>query len=178
MVLKEMTKLEKQIIIKQVQEISQYIDELVHLLIQVVEDGASVGFLPPLPPEKARNYWLNVLNEDTKLWVALMQNEIIGTVQLQLCNKPNGRHRAEIAKLMTSPRYRRTGVGRALMQSAEEAALLDQRSLLVLDTRQGDPSNLLYQSLGYQQAGVIPSYAQSANGQLHATVFYYKLCGN
>jgi ribosomal protein S18 acetylase RimI-like enzyme len=63
------------------------------------------------------------------------------------------------------------------MQIAEEAAVLDQRSLLVLDTRQGDPSNLLYQSLGYEQAGVIPSYAQSANGQLHSTVFYYKVCG-
>lgn len=173
-----MGKLDKQlIVIEQVNEISQYIDELGHLLIQVVEDGASVGFLPPLSPEEARSYWLNVLNEDTKLWVAKMENEIVGTIQLQLCNKANGRHRAEIAKLMTSPRHRRTGVGRSLMQIAEEAAVLDQRSLLVLDTRQGDPSNLLYQSLGYEQAGVIPSYAQSANGQLHSTVFYYKVCG-
>lgn len=172
-----MEKLDNEIILEQIHDSSHYIDELVHLLIQVVEDGASVGFLPPLLIEDARNYWLNVLSEDTKLWVAKIQNEIIGTVQLQLCNKPNGRHRAEIAKLMTSPRHRRTGVGRALMQAAEKAALLDQRSLLVLDTRQGDPSNLLYQSLGYQQAGVIPSFAQSANGELHATVFYYKFFG-
>lgn len=128
-------------------------------------------------PEEARRYWLNVLDGDTKLWVAKIQNEIVGTVQLQLCNKPNGRHRAEIAKLMASPQHRRSGIGRGLMQIAEEAALLDQRSLLVLDTRQGDPSNLLYQSLGYEQAGMIPSYAQSANGQLHATVFYFKSCG-
>lgn len=172
-----MEKLDNEIILEEVHDISQYIDELANLLIQVVEGGASVGFLPPLKNEDARNYWLDVLNKDTKLWVAKIKNEIIGTVQLHLCSKPNGRHRAEIAKLMTSPQHRRTGVGRALMQIAEEAAALDQRSLLVLDTRQGDPSNLLYQSLGYEQAGVIPSYAQSANGQLHATVFYYKSCG-
>lgn len=43
-----MDKLNNQLIIEQVNEISQYIDELGHLLVQVVEDGASVGFLPPL----------------------------------------------------------------------------------------------------------------------------------
>ena len=49
------------------------------------------------------------------------------------------------------------------------------RTTLVLDTRQGDPSERLYQSLGYRVAGAIPQYARSADGTLAATVFYYKL---
>jgi len=47
------------------------------------------------------------------------------------------------------------------------------RTLLVLDTRQGDPSELLYRKLGYTRAGVVPGYAGSADGTLAATAFYY-----
>lgn len=161
--------------IAQVNSIDDYIEELADLLIQVVEDGASIGFLPPLSHSEARDYWTNLLNRDIRLWVALLDGRVVGTVQLHLCSKPNGNHRAEIAKLMTQPQDRRKGVGRSLMRTAEEAAKSEGRKLLVLDTREGDPSNLLYRSLGYQQAGIIPSYARSANGNLDATVLYYKL---
>lgn len=75
---------------------------------------------------------------------------------------------------MTHPNHRRHGIGRLLMQSAEQRARLEGRSLLVLDTREGDPSNHLYTSLGYINAGRIPDYARSANGQLDATMIYYK----
>ncbi len=47
-------------------------------------------------------------------------------------------------------------------------------SLLVLDTRLGDPSNDLYVSLGYQWVGQIPHYARSGSGSLDTTVLYYK----
>ncbi len=57
---------------------------------------------------------------------------------------------------------RRNGIGQLLMQKAEEKAKQKDRSLLVLDTREGDPSNNLYTSLGYIQAGRIPNYARSA----------------
>jgi hypothetical protein len=61
------------------------------------------------------------------------------------------------------------------MKAAEERARAESRSLLVLDTREGDPSNLLYTSLGYIEAGRIPGYARSANGELHTTLYYYKI---
>jgi ribosomal protein S18 acetylase RimI-like enzyme len=116
----------------------------------------------------------NVLNPEVILFVAKINNQIVGSVQLHLCTKQNGGHRAEIAKLMTHPNYRRIGIGRLLMQKAEERANQESRSLLILDTREGDPSNHLYTSMGYIQAGRIPNYAKSANGELHATIFYYK----
>lgn len=160
--------------IEQLETIGEHIDELSELLKQVVEDGASIGFLPPLILSEAKRYWENVLNPDVILFVAKINNQIVGSVQLHLCAKQNGRHRAEIAKLMTHPDYRRKGIGRLLMQKAEERAKQESRSLLVLDTREGDPSNHLYTSIGFIQAGRIPNYAKSATGELHATVFYYK----
>ena len=63
------------------------------------------------------------------------------------------------------------------MEEAEEIAIVEGRSLLVLDTREGDPSNFLYTSLGYNEAGRIPYYAKSADGQLDSTVLYYKVIG-
>ncbi len=60
------------------------------------------------------------------------------------------------------------------MQIAEKQVKLENRSLITLDTRKGDPSNKLYLSLGYIIAGRIPKYAKSANGSLDTTVFYYK----
>jgi ribosomal protein S18 acetylase RimI-like enzyme len=160
--------------IEQLKLIGEHMDELSELLIQVVEDGASIGFLPPLKRAEATKYWENVLNPEVILFVANINNQIVGTVQLHLCSKQNGGHRAEIAKLMTHPNYRRNGVGRSLMQKAEERAKQDGRLLLVLDTREGDPSNHLYTSIGYIQAGRIPNYAKSASGELDATIFYYK----
>ncbi|GGG67893.1 GNAT family N-acetyltransferase [Paenibacillus radicis (ex Gao et al. 2016)] len=164
--------------IEEITSIVQDEEELSSLLIKVVEDGASIGFLPPLDRAAALHYWRGVLGgDDVILFTAKLQGRIVGSIQLQLSTKPNGSHRAEIAKLMTNPDYRRQGIGRALMQAAEQRAAQENRTLLVLDTREGDPSNLLYSSLEYIQAGRIPGYARSADGQLHATIFYYKKLG-
>jgi hypothetical protein len=61
------------------------------------------------------------------------------------------------------------------MQAAEQQARAVGRSLLVLDTRAGDPSEQLYIRLGYWHAGSIPGYTCSADGRMHATVIMYKL---
>lgn len=164
--------------IEQLQTIENVRKELSELLIQVVEDGASIGFLPPLDIQAATQYWDHVLGPEVILYVAKINDIIVGSVQLHLVTKANGNHRAEIAKLMTHPDYRRSGIGRSLMQVAEERAAQEARTLLVLDTREGDPSNLLYTSLDYIQAGRIPDFAKSSTGELHATILYYKILGS
>ncbi|MBU8918400.1 GNAT family N-acetyltransferase [Neobacillus sp. 114] len=155
--------------------IEEHLNELSALLIQVVGDGASIGFLPPLGENVAKGYWESVLNPEVVLFVAKINNIIAGSVQLHLCSKQNGRHRAEIAKLMTHPHYRRNGIARLLMEKAHETAKQMGRTLIVLDTREGDPSNSLYTSLRYIQAGRIPKYALSENGDFDATIIYYKM---
>ena len=49
------------------------------------------------------------------------------------------------------------------------------RTTLVLDTREGDPSEALYAGVGWVRAGVIPRFAESAGGGLDGTALYYKL---
>lgn len=158
---------------------------LIDLLVAVVDGGASVGFLPPMAREEAGAFWAGVIQPGVLLFVAGYPGHagapgdagaprIVGTVQLHLVLRPNGRHRAEVAKLLVHPGARRAGTGRALMRTAESAARADGRTLLVLDTREGDVSNLLYRALGYREAGRIPRFCRSAGGGLDATVIYYK----
>lgn len=61
------------------------------------------------------------------------------------------------------------------MKAIEQEAQQAGRTTLILDTRQGDPSESLYTKLGYARAGTIPEYARSTDGSLHTTVFMYKL---
>ncbi|AIQ67306.1 GNAT family N-acetyltransferase [Paenibacillus graminis] len=163
------------IIIEQLEELQpEIVQQLNTLIIDVVADGASIGFLPPLGAEEAEAYWRGVLAPDVRLWVALEGETITGSVQLHSVSKPNAPHRAEIAKLMVHPQHRRKGIARRLMETAEQAAAAEGRTLLVLDTREGDPSNLLYQSRGFVEAGKIPDYVISGDGEMSATVIYYK----
>jgi ribosomal protein S18 acetylase RimI-like enzyme len=157
----------------------QFIEaELISLLRDAVDSGASVGFLPPLSEEEARDYWRAVFQEmaggSHVLLVAREAGRIVGSVQLALATRANARHRAEVQKLFVLQAQRRRGTGRALMLAVEQMAREHERTLLVLDTRQGDSAEKLYRSLSYMEAGVIPQYARGATGELEATVIFYK----
>lgn len=152
----------------------QLCSELTNLLVSVVESGASIGFVLPITQTVAANYWQSVINDNTILLVATLNGQLCGTAQLHLIDKPNGMHRCEIAKVIVSPNFQRQGIGRKLMLAIEQQAIKHNRTLMVLDTRQGDPSNRLYQSLGFIEAGIIPDFASSVDGVLEPTVYYYK----
>jgi ribosomal protein S18 acetylase RimI-like enzyme len=96
-------------------------------------------------------------------------------VQLALATKENGRHRAEVQKLLVHTRFRRRGIARSLMSAVEKAALRMGRTLLVLDTEEGSPAERPYEKCGYARAGIIPQYARSAEGSLISTVIFYRL---
>ncbi|MBX7222175.1 MAG: GNAT family N-acetyltransferase [Blastocatellia bacterium] len=159
--------------------VRQEIESLTELLQDAVDSGASVGFLPPLAAETARQYWLEMAEEvengSRQLWIARQDEFIVGTVQLSLVTKPNGLHRAEVQRLLVHRRARRRGLGQALMEVLEAWARAHGRTLLVLDTRQGEPSELLYRKIGYQPAGVIPQFCLSETGKLDPTVVYYRI---
>lgn len=152
--------------------------DLVVLLDDAVAGGASVGFLPPLDPVVARAYWRDTIAAVAAgrrvLLLAREGDAAVGTGQLGFPAMPNGRHRAEVMKLMVLRSARRRGIGRALMLALEDEARRRGRTTLVLDTRQGDVSERLYASLGWRLAGIIPAYAESADGRLDATAVYYK----
>lgn len=153
--------------------------KLAALLQDAVASGASIGFLNPFTYEDAMAYWQEVvaaLNGTHRiLLIAESEQDIVGTVQLDLASRPNGSHRAEIAKLMVHTSSRGRGIGLALMNAIEHEAQLIGRTTLILDTRAGDPSEYLYAKLGFTRAGTIPEYGRSTDGSLHTTVFMYKL---
>lgn len=148
------------------------------LLRDSVENGASVGFILPVDNQPLRAYWQGVANEvrdGTCILLVLTEDGIIaGSVQLDLCMKPNGMHRAELRKMLVHSRYRRRGFGRALMAAAETVARDARRRLIVLDTESRSAGQQLYGAVGYQPAGEIPNYARGNDGGFLPTTFMYK----
>jgi acetyltransferase len=152
--------------------------ELIALLTDAVHNGASVGFLAPLPQQTAAQYWQKVfagLDSGLALWVAEADGKVVGSIQLDACQKQNGRHRAEIQKLFVLKAFRGQGIASKLMATAETFARAHHHSLLVLDTILGSKAESVYKHLGWQRVGEIPQYATNPDGELAATVYFYKL---
>ncbi|ATB32275.1 GNAT family N-acetyltransferase [Melittangium boletus] len=151
---------------------------LADVLHASVQDGASVGFVLPFSVDAASDFWCRVRpalqTGARRLFVARWEGRVVGTVQLVLDTPPNGRHRAEIAKMLVHPAARRRGIARALMLRAEDEARRAGRSLLVLDTVPGNASERLYRSLGFQVTGMVPEYACSIHGALEPSLFMHK----
>lgn len=155
-----------------------HIGQLGDLLIDAVDSGASVGFLPPLSEAEALAYWRDVIVAvragSRVLLVALEDGVIQGSVQLALEMRANGNHRAEAMKLFVHRRARRRGLAKALMVEVESTARRLERTLLIMDTRKGGEAERMCEALGYIRYGEVPGYARSGNGSLHTTVFFYR----
>ncbi len=152
--------------------------DLAQVLRDCVLHGASVGFLLPCPLEEARAFWLalapQVDSGERLLFVAHDDlGTLCGTVQLVLCGLPNGRHRAEISKMLVHSGARRQGIAQALMQSALERARMLGCKLLVLDTCTGFPAQDMYEKLGFTTTGVVPDYAALPDGTLGPATFMH-----
>jgi ribosomal protein S18 acetylase RimI-like enzyme len=161
-------------------EAHHVLPELIELLWDLVESGASIGFLAPLETTVASLYWQEVfaaVRKGSTILFAAHDHEgrLRGTVQLALAVKPNALHRAEVQKLLVARAVQHQGIGTTLMKEIETVARTLSRSLVVLDTRVGDPAEKLYAKLGYQTAGIVPSYAKNNHGEFDATRFMYKL---
>jgi ribosomal protein S18 acetylase RimI-like enzyme len=151
---------------------------LSEMLIEVVANGGSVGFMHPLAPEAASAFWehsLAAAARGERIVLGAFDGErLVGTVTLLLDLPPNQPHRAEIAKLMTRVSHRGRGLAKALMREAERAAVERHRTLLVLDTAVEGGAAGLYEGLGFTAAGTIPDYALKPHGGLTATMIYWK----
>lgn len=162
----------------------QEVSELSALLRECVEAGASIGFVLPLPGSEIASYWSKISAElisgDRLLVIAQEPGScrIVGAAQLVCETRPNGRHRAEVQKVMVLPAYRRRGIAARLMADLEAAARSRARTLLVLDTSEGaGGAGEFYRALGYDYAGGIPGYALDPDGKPSANAIFYKTLG-
>ena len=160
--------------------LTQHLDAIAEILHACVHDGANVGFVLPFDLNQARAFWREKiapgLAANTRIvLVAKVDDQVAGTVQLNLDTPPNQPHRADVSKLLVHPKYRMLGLGRALMQQIESYGANAGRRLLTLDTATDIAENL-YISLGYERAGHIPGYAREPNeDRFVGTTIMYKV---
>ncbi|WUD77578.1 GNAT family N-acetyltransferase [Streptomyces sp. NBC_00510] len=153
-------------------------DDLAALLVDAVEGGASLGFVTPFTHAEAAAWWRNrahaVADGGLTVWAARDTAGVTGTVSLAHEGKPNGRHRAEVLKLIVHRRARGHGLGRALLTVAERAAAAAGAALLLLDTETDSPAEQLYRSAGWTPYGTVPAHAANPAGVLRPTTFFFK----
>ncbi|MBL8762763.1 MAG: GNAT family N-acetyltransferase [Phycisphaerae bacterium] len=157
------------------------IEQLMDLLIDCVEDGASVSFMLPLTRDRARAFWQRVAEDVAAGHRILLIAEdtggnrgVCGTVQLILNMPENQPHRADLAKMLVHRRARRQGLGQTLMRAAEVAARECGKTLLVLDAVTGGDAARMYERLGWVRVGDIPGYALYPGGGRCSATYYYR----
>lgn len=154
------------------------LDALAQLLIDCIAAGASIGWVRTPTLEAARAYWQRIADSEARgercWWVIVDGERIVGSAQLVTDGPENGRQRAEVCKVMVHPSARRRGFGQALMRLAEIEARQQGKRLILLDTNTDSPAQRMYEALGWQVCGVMPDYAEQADGSLGATTWMYK----
>jgi len=151
---------------------------LAAILIDCVESGAGVSFMLPIERRMVEDFWNGVAarlaDGSAILFVAFLDDEPVGTVQLNPAPQPNQPHRADVNKLLVDRRGRNRGVAHSLMAALEETAKARGRWLLCLDTVTGSAAERLYEKLGWQRLGVMPRHAMLPQGGFSDTTFFWK----
>jgi acetyltransferase len=152
--------------------------DLIELLIETVNGGSPLGFLAPITHKVARDYWISLIPElqagSRLVLIAYRDNVVAGSGQLAFSRRSNSPHRAQLEKLFVERGSRSQGVGRSLMQALHCVARQHGRTLILLNTRRGEPPENFYKRLGYRQVGVIPGWTIGAEGERYDHVTLYR----
>ncbi|KAM0753467.1 acetyltransferase [Meredithblackwellia eburnea MCA 4105] len=159
---------------------TSHIPQLASLLTHCVQKGSSVNFMLPFTEPEAEEYWKQfeqeVQDEKRFLWAVKGGDEVVGCVMLVPVWQPNGKHRADVGKLLVREDWRRRGIARDLMNALELKAKELGRTTLVLDTDTDSPAAKLYPALGWTELGTIPNFhTRPEGGPLAPATWFYKL---
>ena len=154
-------------------------DALAQLLLDAHASNMALGRAPPLTHERATEEWQRIagrLEPGVRLLLAAFADdgELVAAVHLDRSQADNGRHRAEVQRLVVRTDRRGAGIGRALLQSLEARARAEGVTLLWLTTHADTPSDTFYLRCGWTRMGVMPAYAQRPDGTLAANAFFYR----
>ena len=72
---------------------------------------------------------------------------------------------AELLLIAVRERFRRQGIGRALLDRAIDDAAADRIEVLHLEVRDGNPALDLYRQAGFRQVGSRPAYYRGRTGK-------------
>ena len=153
--------------------VDAHIDELAQLLVDAHAAGMGLGLAVPLDAAGAYRDAAEALSPGERLLLAALEDDaVVGAVQLDRAGG-NGRHRAEVRRLVVRADRRGAGIGRALMEAVVERARALGLRLLWLTTHEGTDADGVYAQLGWARAGVIPKWGELPGGELAANAFYY-----
>ena len=149
-------------------------DPVWEIIESVIATGDTYVFRPGTPREKMLDYWFS---EDKKTYVALAENEIVGTFFLK-DNQPGlGAHIAN-AGYMVAPEAKGMRVGRTMAEfSLSEAKRLGYRAMQFnFVVKSNEIAVKLWLALGFEIIGEIPeAFDHAENGLTNAFAMYRKL---
>jgi acetyltransferase len=150
---------------------------LAEVLVDGVDAGGSLSFLPPLGEDEALRYWReSIAAADPRAVVIVARDAegIAGAVRLAPVWAPNQQDRAHLEKLVVHRRARRKGLARELVRGLEQHAAQAGFRMLTLEARRHDFAEQLYQSLGWIPCGIVPRDCLEPDGSRSDTVVYYR----
>ena len=140
--------------------------------------GAALGFLVPVDDAELDRYWSSVAEEiDARrrtLIAAKRGGAVGGMVQVVPDTAANGRHRAEVQKLVVAENERGHGLARRLLDAAEHTARSSGIRLLYLSTHAHMSAEALYRATGWREIGSVPGWAIVPGGDAVENVFFWK----
>ena len=153
--------------------------QLVDLLQDAVQSGASVGFLSPLSTAEARNFWMAVLEDVARgervVLLASENRTVLGCAQLLLTSRINARHRAEVQKLLVHSQHQRRGSGARVAPGDRK----DRRAEGALPAARRCPRRRAGRAIvfarGLQQGRArFPRYQRGPDGHFDSTVIFFR----
>jgi RimJ/RimL family protein N-acetyltransferase len=112
---------------------------------------------------------------DAAVLVALLDDQVVGRLSLARDPHPASRHVADLGVMVSSAR-RRQGIGRALLEAAEDwAGAAGIRKLELHVFPHNEAARRLYESCGYEQEGFRRSHYRRANGEVVDAILMAKL---
>ncbi|KAJ7157607.1 acetyltransferase [Mycena crocata] len=144
-------------------------------------DHTIATFIPPLKRDVIIDWWkaraADAAQGSRIIFMAFVEDsegqaQLAGQVILFRPLTETGPFRGTVEKLLVSPKFRRRGIARQLMEKLEDEAKIRGQTLITLDTMTGSPAEDVYPRLGYVFLGIIPNYGIS--GTLKGATLFWK----
>ncbi len=151
--------------------------QLANLISDSVQQNSSIGFLEQSTDEDFKKFWIEEfdgIHSGNRIILAIIDDEVAGSVIISPETKPTGLHRAEFRKFLVHSKHQRKGLGASLEQFACNFAKQLGLKLLVLDSATAYLTSGVYQKWGWIKVGEIPEYALNPDGSFVATIYFYK----
>ncbi len=154
------------------------LQELTKSTKNAINAGMGFGWVNMPTEEKLNLYWKGVLLVPNRwLFVGYFDGIIAGSIQV-VTSTPSGEasnFRVSIDTHFVATWARGHGLARALIEKAENEALINGYSLILLDVRESQERAIkLYEQMNYIRWGTLPNYHKIGNNKMVAGHYYYK----